>query len=243
MMSTTLKRAAAVVVPAGAALALVAAPAAAHVTVSSPDAAPGGYGKLVFRVPNETDDAATVKVRVTLPADAPFASVSTKPHPGWDVRVQNANLPEPVEVGDLTLTEAVRTVTWTAQPGNGVEPGEFDEFELSVGPIADDATSLAFPTAQTYDDGEVVRWTQPTPEGGAEPEHPAPVLDLTGAADTHSDGDEAAVQVASQESADADTAAADDTDTIARTLAAGGLVVGVVALGSSLVRWRREGRD
>jgi periplasmic copper chaperone A len=243
-MSTTLKRAAAVVVPAGAALALVAAPAAAHVTVSSPDAAPGGYGKLVFRVPNETDDAATVKLQVRLPADAPFASVSTKPHPGWNVRVQNAKLAEPVEVGDLTLTEAARTVTWTAQPGNGVEPGEFDEFELSVGPIADDATSLAFPTVQTYDDGEVVRWTQPTPEGGAEPEHPAPVLDLTGAADGHSDGDEAAMRVASEaQSDDADSAAADDTDAVARTLAVGGLVVGVVALGSSLVGRRREGRD
>jgi periplasmic copper chaperone A len=243
-MSTTLKRAAAVVVPAGAALALVAAPAAAHVTVSSPDATPGGYGKLVFRVPNETDDATTVKLQVRLPAGTPFASVSTKPHPGWNVRVQNAKLPEPVEVGDLTLTEAARTVTWTAQPGNGVEPGEFDEFELSVGPIADDATSLSFPTVQTYDDGEVVRWTQPTPEGGAEPEHPAPVLDLNGAADAHSDGDEAAMQVASEaQSDDADSAAADDTDAVARTLAVGGLVVGVVALGSSLVRRRREGRD
>jgi uncharacterized protein YcnI len=242
-MSTTLKRAVAVVVPAGAALALVAAPAAAHVTVSSPDAAPGGYGKLVFRVPNETDDAATVKIQVTLPADAPFASVSTKPHPVWGVQVHNVKLRDPVEVGDVTLTEAARTVTWIARPGNGVEPGEFDEFELSVGPIADDATSLAFPTVQIYDDGEVVRWTQPTPEGGPEPEHPAPVLDLTGAADTHSDSDEAAVQVASEQSDNADTAAADDSDTVARTLAAGGLVVGVVALGSSLVRWRREGRD
>ncbi len=242
MRSTTLKRAAAVVVPAGAALALVAAPVAAHVTVSSPDAAPGGYGKLVFRVPNETDDAATVKVQVTLPADAPFASVSTKPHPGWGVQVHTVKLPEPVDAGDVTLTEAARTVTWTAKPGNGVEPGEFDEFELSVGPIADDATSLAFPTVQTYDDGEVVRWTQPTPEGGPEPEHPAPILDLTGAPDAHSDGAEAALQVASEESDNADTAA-DDTDTVARTLAAGGLVVGVVALASSLVRWRREGRD
>jgi uncharacterized protein YcnI len=242
-MSTTLKRAAAVVVPAGAALALVAAPAAAHVTVSSPDAAPGGYGKLVFRVPNETDNAATVKLQVALPADTPFVSVSTKPHPGWDVRVKEAKLPEPVEVGDLTLTDAVRTVTWTAQPGNGVDPGEFDEFELSVGPIADDATSLAFPTVQTYDDGEVVRWTQPTPESGAEPEHPAPVLDLTGAADAHSDGGDATMPAASVESDDANSSADDDSDAVARTLAVGGLVVGVVALGSSLVRRRREGGD
>ena len=241
-MSRTLKRAVAVIVPAGAALALIAVPAAAHVTVSSPDAAPGGYGKLVFRVPNETDNAATVKLQVTLPADTPFASVSTKPHAGWDVQVKEVKLPEPVEVGDVTLTDAARTVTWTAQPGNGVDPGEFDEFELSVGPIADDATSLEFPTVQTYDDGEVVQWTQPTPESGAEPEHPAPVLDLTGAADSHSDDGGTAMQVASVESDNAD-ASADDSDTTARALAVAGLAVGVVALSSSLVRRRREGGD
>jgi periplasmic copper chaperone A len=242
-MSTTLKRAGAVAVPVGAALALVASPAVAHVTVSSPDAAPGGYGKLVFRVPNETDDDATVRLQVTLPADTPFASVATKPHPGWNVRVENAKLPEPVEVGGVTLTRAARTVTWTAQPRHGIDPGEFDEFELSVGPIADDATSLAFPSVQTYDDGEVVRWTQPTPESGAEPEHPAPVLDLTGATDAHSDGGDAAMQVASAEPDDAEPAADDDSDAAARTLAVGGLVVGAAALGSSLVRRRREGGD
>jgi periplasmic copper chaperone A len=238
-MSTTLKRAMAVVVPAGAALAMVAAPAGAHVTVSSPDAVPGGYGKLVFRVPNETDDAATVKLQVTLPTDTPFASVSTKPHPGWDVRVRDVKLPDPVKVGDLTLTDAARTVTWTAQPGNGLEPGEFDEFELSVGPIADDATELVFPAIQTYDDGEVVRWTQPTPDNGAEPEHPAPVLDLTGA-DTHAEGADAAMQVASAESDDTDGPGADATDATARTLAVGGLAVGVVALGSSFIHRRRR---
>ena len=38
----------------------VAVPAAAaHVTVSSQDAAPGGYGKLTFRVPNESDTASS----------------------------------------------------------------------------------------------------------------------------------------------------------------------------------------
>src|SRR5215510_2023982 len=99
--------------------AIGAGPASAHVTVSSTDAAPGGYGKLVFRVPNETDSAATTKVQVTMPIDAPFASVSTKPHPGWKVQVEEAKLPQPVEVGDVTLTDAVRTVTWTAE-GPGV---------------------------------------------------------------------------------------------------------------------------
>ena len=58
---------------------MVLAPAAsAHVTVSSPDASPGGFGKLVFRVPTESETASTVKLSVTLPTDTPFALVSAK---------------------------------------------------------------------------------------------------------------------------------------------------------------------
>jgi uncharacterized protein YcnI len=226
------------------ALAGAAGPATAHVTVSSTDAAPGGYGKLVFRVPNESDSAATTKLQVTMPADAPFASVSTKPHPGWKVQVDEAKLPQPVEVGDVTLTDAVRTVTWTAQ-GPGIEPGMFDEFELSVGPFSEDVTTLMFPAVQTYSDGEVVRWNQPTPPDGAEPEHPAPVLELPadGTASGHAAA-AAAEDVAVTVSDDsADSAADDDSDTLARTIAIGGFVVGVLALGASIVRRRRERGD
>jgi uncharacterized protein YcnI len=226
------------------ALAGAAGPATAHVTVSSTDAAPGGYGKLVFRVPNESDSAATTKLQVTMPADAPFASVSTKPHPGWKVQVDEAKLPQPVEVGDVTLTDAVRTVTWTAQ-GPGIEPGMFDEFELSVGPFSEDVTTLMFPAVQTYSDGEVVRWNQPTPPDGAEPEHPAPVLELTADGSASGHGDAAAAEdVAVTVSDDsADSAADDDSDTLARTIAFGGFVVGVLALGASIVRRRRERGD
>jgi uncharacterized protein YcnI len=250
-MSSIIKRTLAVAVPVGVATAVMAAPASAHVTVSSPDAAPGGYGKLVFRVPNESESAATTKLQVTLPADAPFASVSTKPHPGWEVRVQEAKLPEPVEVGDLTLTEAVRTVTWTAD-GPGIEVGMFDEFELSVGPFGEDVTTLMFPAVQTYSDGEVVRWNQPTPEGGEEPEHPAPTLELTASADSgHSDSEdsdsaaeETDLEVASAESdAASSDSSDDDSDTAARTLAVLGLVAGLAALGGMFLRRRSEGGD
>ena len=48
-------------------LVLSATPASAHVTVSSPDASAGGFGKLVFRVPTESETAATTKIRITLP--------------------------------------------------------------------------------------------------------------------------------------------------------------------------------
>jgi hypothetical protein len=42
-----------------------------------------------------------------------------------------------------------------------------------------EADQLSFPTVQTYGDGTESAWIEPTVEGGAEPEHPAPVLPLT----------------------------------------------------------------
>ncbi|MGH3482969.1 MAG: YcnI family protein [Nocardioidaceae bacterium] len=242
-MSTKQRRLFLVGAAATVAFAGAAGSATAHVTVSSTDAAPGGYGKVVVRVPSESETASTTKVQITMPEDTPFSSVRAKPHPGWEVQIDEAKLPEPVEVGDLTLTEAVRTVTWTAEPGQGIQPDMFDEFELSIGPFPEEPTTLMFPAVQTYSDGEVVRWTQPTPPDGAEPEHPAPVLELTadGAAAGH---DAAAEDVAVTVSDDsADSAADDDNDTLARTIAIGGFVVGVLALGASIVRRRREGGD
>jgi len=159
-----------------AALVLVAAPASAHVTVSSPDAKAGGFGKVVFRVPTESDTASTTKIRITLPEDTPFAFVSAQPKPGWTVDVQKAKLDEPISSHGTTLSEAVRTVTWTTS-GDGVAPGEFDEFALSLGQLPD-VKSLSFAAEQTYDDGEVVAWDEPAAKGGEEPERPAPVLQL-----------------------------------------------------------------
>ena len=53
------------------------------------------------------------------------------------------------------VTEAVSTITWS---GGELKPGEFTEFDISVGPLPDDADSLTFKALQTYSDGDVVRW-------------------------------------------------------------------------------------
>ena len=57
-------------------LALGVGSASAHVGVSSTDAAPGGEGKVTFRVPDESDTASTVSLRIQLPTKTPLASVS-----------------------------------------------------------------------------------------------------------------------------------------------------------------------
>ena len=84
-----------------------------------------------------------------------------------------------MQVGERTLTEAVRTVTWTANPGTRIGPGEFLDFPLSLGPLPTGVDELALPAVQTYDDGEVVAWDQPMNPDGSEPERPAPTVALT----------------------------------------------------------------
>jgi uncharacterized protein YcnI len=153
--------------------------ASAHVTVSSQDATPGGYGKLTFRVPNESDTASTVRVRVQVPTDTPLASLSVQPLPGWTATSTKARLDPPVTDDDGNqITEAVSVVEFTADAGGGIGPGQFQEFSLAGGPFPD-AASLTFPVVQTYSDGSEGAWIEPTVAGQAEPEHPAPVLTLT----------------------------------------------------------------
>ena len=147
---------------------MAVAPALAHVSVNPSEAAQGGFEKLTFRVPNEQDTADTVKVEVKFPTDTPIASVSVKPHPGWTIDVKKDPLATPLTTDDGTVTEAVSLITWS---GGKIGPGEFDEFEVSVGPLPA-VDSLKFPTVQTYSDGTVVSWIEDTPPGGAEPAHP-----------------------------------------------------------------------
>src|SRR3954468_14043974 len=177
-----LVRVAVVVLAALAAVLATAGLASAHVTVSSPDAAARGDGKIVLRVPNESDTASTVKIRIQLPTKTPLASVSTQPVPGWTATTTKAPLNPPVKDDDgNTISEAVSVVEFDAAPGGGIGPGEFQEFALSGGPFPD-AGSLTFPVVQSYSDGSESAWIEPTVGGQAEPEHPAPVLTLAAAA-------------------------------------------------------------
>ncbi|MGY1830233.1 YcnI family protein [Geodermatophilus sp. SYSU D01180] len=172
----------AAVLPALVASVVVAATASAHVTVSSADAAAGGYGKLTFRVPNESDTASTVSVRISIPEDEALASLRTLPVPGWTVVTTSAELPEPVDNHGTQMTSYVSVVEFRADAGGGIAPGQFQEFSLSGGPFPD-ADTLSFPTVQTYSDGTESAWIEPTVEGQEEPENPAPTLTLTAASE------------------------------------------------------------
>ena len=156
--------------------------ASAHVSVSSQDAAPGGFGTLTFQVPNESDSATTTRIRIQIPAATPLASLRTQPVPGWTTTLTRAPIDPPVTDDDGNkITEAVSVVDFAAVAGGGIKPGEFQQFALSGGPFPK-ADSLTLPVVQSYSDGTETAWIEPTVEGQAEPEHPAPVLTLTAAA-------------------------------------------------------------
>src|SRR5688500_20179887 len=71
--------------------------ASAHVSVSSSDASPGGFGKMTFRVPNESDTASTVSLRIQIPEDTAMASLRVQPVAGWTATMTTAQLAEPLE--------------------------------------------------------------------------------------------------------------------------------------------------
>jgi uncharacterized protein YcnI len=161
------------------ALALTATPVSAHVTIDTiGEAEQGEFAKLGFSVPNERDDAGTVELSVQLPQDEPLAFVSVQAKPGWEIATTTRTLDEPIEVFGAEITEVVDTITWTGLEGTQINPGEFDWFWISVGPLPTGVDTLAFPAVQTYSSGEEVAWIEPVGDDGAEPEHPAPTLDI-----------------------------------------------------------------
>ena len=229
-----LARLGAVVLALGTALAAAlagAGAAAAHVGVSSTDAAAGGFGKLTFRVPNESDTADTVALRISVPEESAMASLRVQPVPGWTVSTTTSELRTPLESHGQQVTSYVSVVEFRAVDGGGIRPGEFQEFALSGGPFPE-GDRLSFPTVQTYDDGSESAWIEPVVEGQAEPEHPAPVLALT-TADTAGTADAAHGAASSPTTTVTDTAAASTGHTEAGPGALA-LLVSIVALFTGL---------
>ncbi|WP_067800904.1 YcnI family copper-binding membrane protein [Actinomadura formosensis] len=197
----------------------LATAASAHVTANPKTAEQGSYTKVAFRVPNEHGNASTTKLVIHLPVEHPLASVSVRPLPGWTAKVEKSKLPEPMKAHGGELTEAVTTITWT---GGKIEPGQFQEFDVSMGPLPADTDQMMFKADQTYSNGEVVKWEEAPADGAAEPEHPAPSLRLLPKGDAQTAGLTANVKP---------TAEAAPDDGTARLLGGIGIAAGVIGIG------------
>jgi len=212
--------------------------ASAHVTIDPGQADAGGYAYVTFRAPNESETASTVGLDIHLPTDTPFTSVRYEPVPGWTGSITRTTLPQPVEVSGNTITEAATEVSFRADPGKGIDPGELQRFVLSLGRVPD-VGSVVIPVTQTYSDGTVVEWSA-TPEQTAADDtlDPAPVLyvDDAPAGDAHGGSDTTTAPVAAPAS-DGSGPVALGLSIAALVIAAGGALLAAFAVGR-----RRKGR-
>ncbi|MFE6228259.1 YcnI family protein [Streptomyces sp. NPDC057854] len=260
-----LSRAALAAGTAAASVVLLSGTAFAHVSVQPEgEAAQGGYATVNVKVPNERDNASTIKVEVNFPVDHPLASVMPQPVPGWKAEVTRTKLDKPLTLHGKQINEAVSKVTWTAD-GAKIGPGQFQQFPLSLGRLPEDADQLVLKAIQTYDNKEVVRWIEEQ-KGSEEPQNPAPVLKLSPAGEDHHGGAAATTAPAASASASAsgsgsdsasadaeaghdgkagdhsgtETASASSTDTTARVLGVAGILVGVAGVAFGLLAGRRR---
>jgi uncharacterized protein YcnI len=204
---------------AGAALAVVlgvAGPASAHVVPSVTEAPAGSYTTFTLFVGHGCeDDSATNQLEVQIPDG--IESVTPQAIPGWEATVDD---------GADGLV-----VTWAGGP---LPHDQFLQFGLSVQMPDTPGETLLFPTIQTCEGGASTAWIEETPEGGEEPEHPAPAIAVTESTGDHHGGGEAEEEGHDEGAEEADGAAAAEThdeDDGGDSNALAGVALAVGALG------------
>ncbi|MEJ0078490.1 MAG: YcnI family protein [Alphaproteobacteria bacterium] len=143
------------------ALASLASPALAHITLERQEANVGGSYKAVFRVPHGCGTSPTLKLRVRIP-DGVIA-VKPMPKPGWQIETIKGKYEKSYTMfHDVTVTEGVKEVSWTGR----LADDNYDEMVLSVYLTEDlqPGRTLYFPVVQECESG-VHRWIEIPPDG------------------------------------------------------------------------------
>ena len=158
--------------PAAAALcAAFAAPAAAHVTLDPPQAAPLAYVRAALRVPHGCGDAATTRVTVQLPDGVTAAR--PMPKPGWTlVLAPRADTPAPAGHGAVP---ELSSVTWE---GGRLPNEHYDEFVLRIRMPDRPGETIWFPIRQDCEGGGVVDWSQVPASGTRLSDYPTPAASI-----------------------------------------------------------------
>jgi uncharacterized protein YcnI len=234
----------AVLVAAGALIA--PASAQAHISLHPNTIPAGAFATLDVRVPGEQEGAYVEKVDVLFPAG--FTGVDYENVPGWTTRVIETKLATPIKEDGETIDTEVSQIVWSwTGPLGKVNNNQFVNLPLSLAiPASAAGKALEFRTVQTYSNGQVIHWIDPSLTA----EHPSPRINVTakGGVIEEIAGDEAgpaAGQTGPGQSAAAPAPAAVKASSgaskglglAALILGALGLLVGLVALSSS----RRSG--
>ncbi|MDQ2678548.1 MAG: YcnI family protein [Actinomycetota bacterium] len=221
---------------------LLAGTAGAHISPQDPEAPSGSYFTTAFKVGHGCDGSPTTKVAIKM-GDG-VTSVKPQPVAGWNLTTTTRELDPPIDNHGTMITETVDEVIWEGGP---LPDDELQMFWISMKlPEGEAGTAVEFPVVQTCETGETA-WIEPVVEGQDEPEHPAPAVVLTAAADDGHGDDAATTTVAP--SADGDSSSDDSSDDSSSDdgsddgssngLAIGGLVLGALGLltgGAALAR-------
>jgi uncharacterized protein YcnI len=200
-----------------------AGPAAAHVEIKADKAQAGATDvTITFSAENESSKASIVSLEVALPAGIAPGDVAYVSGPsGWSL---------------------APTASGYKVSGPALAAKQNAEYAVKVAKLPD-AKTVSFKTLVNYSDGKVDRWIE-IPEGGNEPDNPAPTLTLAPAAAAPSS---AAPSAAATSAAPSSAPAAATTTTAAAAGDDGGgsslpliigLIVVVVAVAGGVVFWR-----
>jgi periplasmic copper chaperone A len=211
---------------------LVPASAQAHISLHPNTIPAGAFATLDVRVPGEVEGTHVAKVDVLFPQG--FTGVDYENVAGWNVKVIESKLAKPIQSDDGPIDTQVSQIVWTwTGPLGKVDNGQFVDFPLSVAiPQAAEGKPLEFRTVQTYGNGAVVRWIEPSLSG----DHPSPRVNVTAKGGTIDDvaGDEAGPapgQAAASSAASASVpAAATSTGGASKALGVVALILGALGL-------------
>jgi uncharacterized protein YcnI len=206
--------------------------AQAHISLHPNTIPAGAFATLDVRVPGEQEGAHVKKVDVLFPAG--FTGVAYENVPGWKAQVIETKLATPIEEDGETIDTQVSQIVWTwAGPQGQVNDGQFINLPLSLAIPGNAAgKALEFRTVQTYSNGQVVHWIEPSLSA----EHPSPRINVTakGGVIEEVAGDEAgpaAGQTGGGESTSApSTSTAGSGGGASRGLAITALIVGALGL-------------
>lgn len=161
----------------------------AHISLHPNTIPAGAFATLDVRVPGEQEGAYVKKVDVLFPSG--FVGVDYENVPGWSAKVIETKLITPITEDGETIDTEVSQIIWTwTGPLGKVNNGQFVNFPLSLAiPANASGKALEFRTVQTYSNGQIVHWIDPSLTA----ERPAPRINVTAAGGVIEDvaGDEA----------------------------------------------------
>ncbi len=209
---------------------LAPASADAHISLHPNTVPAGAFATLDVRVPGEQEGAYVTKVDVLFPPG--FVGVDYENVPGWSTKVIESKLAKPIEEDGEKIDSEVSQIVWTwTGPLGKVNNAQFINFPLSAAVPADaSGKALEFRTVQSYSNGQVVHWIDPSLEA----EHPAPRINVTAKGGVIEDiaGDEAGPAAGESPSTQAASPSAPATVKPTSTGASKGLGIAALVVGA-----------